>query len=270
MDKPTHHIDLLDKHISFEGEQRFYRDYAEPLGRDIELAIYVPTAALAERYCPVIYFLPDLEDSARLTANQSDYQRYANRYDTILVIPDLFAAYDGGIHDRLQRYHAEQDAVNDYILHNLPAVIEHHFRAYEIRSIMGFGFGGTLAMNLALQHPQQFRGVSAFAPWLGFYHTPWYRDHLGDVPLGADIDPLNWFEVHQDQDILPLWIDQGMEDPLLGKLIHIDTFAQSVSEHKDQDKVWINLRQRYDHTFYFVHSHIREHFVFHNEHNDDD
>ncbi|MBV7434602.1 esterase family protein [Cardiobacteriaceae bacterium TAE3-ERU3] len=266
----THHIELLDKHVSFEGEQRFYRDYAEPLERDVELAIYVPTAALEEQYCPVVYFLPDLHDSARSTSNQSDYQRYANRYETILVIPDLFGDYEGDTHTKLQRYHAERAQIHEYILKNLPAVIEHHFRAYEIRSIMGFGFGGTLAMNLALAHPEAFRGVSAMAPWLGFYHSPWYRDNLADLNFEPDIDPLNWFEENNDKDILPLWIDQGMDDDLLGRLIHIDTFEQSVTEHKDNEKVWINQRPRYDHTFYFVHSHIREHFVFHNEHHDDE
>lgn len=266
----THHIELLDKHVSFTGEQRIYRDDAEPLQRDLELAIYVPTAALEGKHCPVIYFLPDLHNSARETSSQSDYQRYANRYDTIFVIPDLFGAYDGDTRARLRQYHDERALIDEYILVNLPAVIEHHFRAYEIRSIMGYGFGGTLAMNLGLVRPEQFRGVSALAPWLGFYHSPWFRDNLSDVGFGPDIDPLNWFEAHQDQDILPLWIDQGTEDDLLGRLIHIDAFEQCVGEHKDHDKVWINYRQRYDHTFYFVHSHIREHFVFHNEHHDDD
>lgn len=86
----SHHIELLAKHVSFKGEQRFYRDRAEPLARDVELAIYVPVAALQERHCPVIYFLPGLFHSARSIAVQTDYQRYANRYDTIMVIPDIF------------------------------------------------------------------------------------------------------------------------------------------------------------------------------------
>lgn len=264
----SHHIDLLESHTSFKGEQRVYRDIAEPLERDMELAIYVPVAALKGKPCKVLYYLPGLQTNVRLVASQSDYQRYANRYDTLVVIPDLFNVYHGDDVERVGQYAQERKAMHEYILQNLPAIMEHYFPSFREASIMGYGFGGTLAMNIAL-HYSQYRSVSALAPWLGFYNTPWYLENLAHFDLPVDYDPLQWYEQNPKADSPPLWIDQGLEDDHLGRQIQLNAFEQVVSTRQDCDEIWINRHKRYDHSFYFVHSVIREHFVFHNEYYDD-
>lgn len=267
----SHHIDLLERHTSFEGEQRIYRDIAEPLGRTIELAIYVPVSALLEQQrCKTLYYLPGLQTNARLVASQSDYQRYANRYDTILIIPDLFNVYQGDDIARVGQYVAEQEQIARYILQSLPEIAENHFSVYDKCSIMGYGFGGTLAMSLALNHPESFRSVSALAPWIGFYNTPWYLEHLAGFHLPGEFDPLQWYEQNPTQQTVPLWIDQGLDDDYLGRQIQLEAFERVIAQRSDCDDIWINHHERYDHSFYFVHSHIREHFVFHNEHHPDD
>ena len=64
---------------------------------------------------------------------------------------------------------------------------------------------------------------------------------------------------------LPLWIDQGSDDDHLGSKIRPDLFEATVATRIARGEIWINWHPRYDHSFYFVHSHIREHFVFHSE-----
>ena len=120
-------LEQLEAHTSFKGEQRIYRHYAEALRRPLEIAVYVPVAMLLkERPCHTTYYLPGIQTSARLVASQSDYQRYANRYDTILVIPDLFNIYQGDDDARIGQYVHERDALDDYLLEELPAVLRAH------------------------------------------------------------------------------------------------------------------------------------------------
>lgn len=258
-------IELIASHTSFKGEQRSYRDFAEPLGRAIDLEIYVPVAQLRHEPCVVVYYLPSLQTDARLVASQSDYQRYANRYDTILVIPDLFSGYSGSEAERVARYWKEREAIETYLLSNLPEVINHHFNAYDIRSIMGYGFGGTLALDLALKNRLLYRSASALAPWIGFYGTPWFEEHFSGCDVGAAIDPVQWFLHHGAECVVPIWIDQGDQDNYLGKQIQLQKLEELIAVHPQREELWVNWRKRYDHSFYFVHSHIREHFVFHAE-----
>lgn len=270
MDKTeeSYHIELLRKYVSFKGQQCYYRDLAEPLDRYIELAIYLPEAVLEDKYCSVLYYIPDLGSTAHKAASQSNYQDYANRYDMIVVIPDLFGDYQGDTQERLLRYDQEREAIHQYITEYLPKVIEHHFRAYEVRSIMGVGFGGTIALNLAWHYPDKFRGVSAFSPWVGFMNTLWFNELFPDRQPSAEIDPLLKLQELGEENFLPLWIDIGSEDQLIGKQIHLESLEKAILNHPAQQKIIFNQRQGYDHSYYFVASHICEHFVFHAEYHD--
>lgn len=257
-----YHIELLESHVSYKGEQRFYRDYAEPLGRDIELAVYVPVASLLkERHCAVVYYLPELDCSARDVANQSDYQRYANRYDMILVIPDIFAGAAGDTAERLHRHQAEKEAVDAYLTASLPRVIDHHFRTFDVAGLMGYGFGGTVALDLALRYPGRYQGVSLFAPWLGFYGSLWQQAHCPGI--GAALDPLQALENGEKELHTPLWLDQGDADALLGSVIRFEAVERVLAAQPAECR--LNRRKRYDHSFFFVHSHMREHIVFQDE-----
>ena len=160
-------LELLASHTSFKGEQRLYRHYADSLHRPLEVAIYLPVASLLkERPCAALYYLPGLQTNARLVASQSDYQRYANRYDTILVIPDLFNVYQGDDIARTDQYTREHQAIAAYLQDELPATLAAHFALAPGRGIMGYGFGGTLAIYHARSHPASYHSASALAPWL--------------------------------------------------------------------------------------------------------
>ena len=234
-------LEQLEAHTSFKGEQRIYRHYAETLRRPLEIAVYVPVAMLLkERPCHTTYYLPGIQTSARLVASQSDYQRYANRYDTILVIPDLFNTYQGDDEARIGQYVHERDALDDYLLEELPAVLRAHLATTGGRGIMGYGFGGTLAIYHARTHPGSYHSASALAPWLAFMGTPWGDEHLARFNLPQHFDPNDWYAAHPDAPPLPLWIDQGSDDDHLGSKIRLDLFEATVAARIARGEIWIN------------------------------
>ena len=189
-------LELLASHTSFSGEQRLYRHYADTLHRPLELAIYLPLSALGKaRPCDVLYYLPGLQTNARLVASQSDYQRYANRYDTILVIPDLFNVYQGDDIARANQFAHEHAALAACLQDELPAALAAHFALKPGRGIMGYGFGGTLAIYHARTHPGSYHSASALAPWLPnfgigvtrSYRLPYLLPQAFVVAFGAGV-----------------------------------------------------------------------------------
>lgn len=261
-------IALLHCHTSFKGEQRLYQHYSPSLGRQIKLEIYVPVAQLKDKPCVVVYYIPSLQTNASLVATQSDFQRYANRYDCIVVIPDIFGHYAGTSAERVNQYWQEREQVHHFISDGLPSVINHNFNAYDVRSIMGYGFGGTVALNMSLEDRLNYRSASALAPWVGFYGTGWFETHLQKYGIGPEIDPLMNLKAKFNERLNPMWIDQGLNDAYLGEQINLEPFEALLKTHPQAEQMWINWHKRYDHSFYFVHSFIREHFVFHAEYHE--
>ena len=52
----------------------------------------------------------------------------------------------------------------DYIVEELPRLVEASFPATGVRSISGHSMGGHGALVVALRNPGRYRSVSAFAP----------------------------------------------------------------------------------------------------------
>ena len=57
----------------------------------------------------------------------------------------------------------------------------------------------------------------------------------------------------------------GQHDDHPGNKTRPNLLEATVANRIARSEIWINWHPRYDHSFYFVHSHIREHFVFHSE-----
>ena len=109
----------------------------------------------------------------------------------------------------------------DYVVHELPALVDAHFPTTIARGISGHSMGGHGALVIALRNPGMFRSVSAFSPIVAPSQVPWgekaFRAYLGD-------DREAWKQwdatalVARAVERLPLLVDQGDADL---SLIHI-------------------------------------------------
>jgi S-formylglutathione hydrolase FrmB len=74
--------------------------------------------------------------------------------------------------------------MHDYVVEELPALVEAHFPANAARAISGHSMGGHGALVAALRNPGRYRSVSAFAPRLpGHEDAEAHRaaEHVGGV-----------------------------------------------------------------------------------------
>jgi len=157
----------------------------------------------------------------------------------------------------------------DYVVKELPALIEVHFPVTDKRSIMGHSMGGHGALQIALKNPDRYAAVSAFAPIVNPSQTPWGQNALAAY-LGEN--PEAWAQYDSTAIIqtglagsrkLPILIDQGSGDEFYPKELQPETFVNAA--RGQGYNVRYQLRDGYDHSYYFIASFIDSHIEFHAE-----
>jgi S-formylglutathione hydrolase len=124
--------------------------------------------------------------------------------------------------------------------------------------------GGHGALTIALRNPGRYRSVSAFAPIVAPSQVPWgekaFSAYLGnDREAWKQYDAVELLKTASER--LPLWVDQGGADEFLDNQLkpHLLRAACDAANHPLQ----LNIREGYDHSYYFIASFIGEHFAHH-------
>src|SRR3546814_2128209 len=106
----------------------------------------------------------------------------------------------------------------DYVVQELPALIEAHFPVTAERSISGHSMGGHGALVIALRNPGRYRSVSAFSPIVAPTQVPWGHKAF-EAYLGSDREVWKQYDtvelIRTVQERLPLLVDQGLGDEFL-------------------------------------------------------
>jgi S-formylglutathione hydrolase len=153
----------------------------------------------------------------------------------------------------------------DYVLNELPALIAKNFPVNDVRGITGHSMGGHGALTLALNNPDVFTSVSAFAPIANPTASDWGRVQLLAY-LGADES--NW-AIHDatllvaakgwPRDVL---IDQGTSDQFLD-LLKPEALSQALATARIPST--FRMQQGYDHSYYFITTFAKDHVKWHAE-----
>jgi S-formylglutathione hydrolase len=152
----------------------------------------------------------------------------------------------------------------DYVVKELPALIESHFPVTQKRSIFGHSMGGHGALICVLKNPGKYQSVSAFAPIANPTGCSWgEKAFLGY--LGENRESWKAWDatclIESAQERLPLFIDQGSIDNFLIEQLKPEKLEAEC-------KKWghpIELRRQYDydHSYFFIASFIDEHLEYH-------
>lgn len=269
----------------FDGWHKQYTHQSTRLDCDMRFAIFLPPQAKAQKV-PVLYWLSGLTCSDENFMQKAGAFKVAAELGIAIVAPDTSprgenipddadGAYDFGLGagfyvNATQAPWNQHYQMYDYVLNELPALIEMHFPVSKNKSISGHSMGGHGALMLALRNPQQFKSASAFSPICNPINSPWgqkaFAGYLGD-------DKANWAQydsaelmrkVQKTADFVPMLVDQGTDDNFYkqGQLI---TESLIEAAKVNQYPLKVRMQSGYDHSYYFIATFIEDHLRFHGQ-----
>lgn len=271
-------MERVEQHASFGGRQEVWKHASSTLGCEMKFAVYLPPAALQGDHCPVLYWLSGLTCTEQNFITKAGAQAYAAEHGIVIVAPDTSPrgeavandpAYDlgqgaGFYVNATQAPWAPHFRMYDYVVDELPALVEAHFLVTAARAISGHSMGGHGALTLALKNPGRYRSVSAFSPIVAPTQVPWGQKAFAAY-LGNDRESWRAHDavelVKTATERLPLLVDQGEADEFLAGQLRPELLeaACQAAGHPLQ----LNRRAGHDHSYYFIASFIGEHIAHH-------
>ena len=270
-------IERIEHRACFGGWQDVYRHESKTLGCNMNFSVYLPPQAATQKL-PVLYWLSGLTCTEQNFITKAGAQRYAAEHGVVLVAPDTSPrgddvadadSYDlgkgaGFYVNATQAPWSRHYRMYDYVVTELPALIEANFPATGARAISGHSMGGHGALVIALKNPGRYRSVSAFSPIVAPSQAPW-GEKAFTAYLGEDKTTWECYDatalVATASERLPLLVDQGDADEFLDAQLkpHLLQAACAAAGHPLQ----LRLQRGHDHSYYFIQSFIGEHVAHH-------
>ncbi len=270
-------IENISSNKSFGGWHKQYQHQSSTLNCPMRFAIYLPPQA-SEQKVPVLYWLSGLTCTDENFMQKAGALRIAAELGMAIVAPDTSPrgmevaddpAYDlgQGASFYLNATQAPWQAhyqMYDYVVEELPALIEAHFPVTEARAIAGHSMGGHGALTIGLKHPERYRSISAFSPIVNPMNCPWGHKAFTQY-LGKNRDDWQAYDacelMKEASCDLPILIDQGSSDNFLEEQLTPQALI-AVAEEKAYPLI-LRMQEGYDHSYYFIASFIEDHLRFH-------
>lgn len=274
-----------ESHKLHGGELQVWQHDSNATNTPMNFAIYLPPKAFADEKCPVLYWLSGLTCTEQNFIQKSGFAEFASRYNIIVVVPDTsprgkdnsgetVANADGYDLGQGASFYinATQDPwskhfqMYDYIVEELPKLIEKNFPANDKRGIFGHSMGGHGALMIALRNAEKYASVSAFSPIVAPSQVPWgqkaFTTYLGeDKATWAKYDTVALIQQATDGKKLPILIDQGTADEFLVEQLKPELLEQAAKAVNYP--IALRRQDGYDHSYYFITSFIADHFEHH-------
>ena len=274
-------IENLSCNKSFGGWHKQYSHHSESLNCTMRFAIYLPPDATDDNKVPVLYWLSGLTCTDENFMQKAGAHRIAAELGIAIVAPDTSPrgedvaddeGYDlgkgaGFYVNATQSPWIKHYQMYDYVVSELPALIESRFPVSDKRSISGHSMGGHGALMIALRNPERYQSVSAFSPISNPIKCPWGQKAF-TAYLGKDITTWRNYDasilMQEAVKKVPALVDQGEGDNFLAEQLKPD-MLEAAAKLNDYP---LELRRHdgYDHSYYFISSFIEDHFRFHADH----
>lgn len=242
-------------------------------------AVFVPPQA-KDGKLPVLWYLSGLTCTHQNVMDKGEYRKLAAELGVIVVCPDTsprgedvadepdnwqFGKGAGFYVDATQEPYAKHYKMYSYITEELPALIAKEFPAdMDRQGIFGHSMGGHGALTIALKNPERFKSVSAFAPIVEPSTAGWSRPAL-EKYLGADESSWRPYDtvalIREGKSFPEILIDQGTADSFLDEGLRPWLLEEAVKG--TQTKLTVNMREGYDHSYYFISTFMDDHLRWH-------
>lgn len=275
-------IENLSCNKSFGGWHKQYSHQSVVLNSSMRFAIYLPPQASAAHKVPVLYWLSGLTCTDENFMQKAGVQHIAAELGVAIVAPDTSPRGDAVADD--EGYDLGKGAgfyVNateqpwqrhyqmyDYIVDELPALIEAHFPVTDQRAIAGHSMGGHGALVIALRNAGRYSSVSAFSPITHPMDCPWGQKAF-TAYLGKQQDAWREYDASElmrkaVDGSAPALVDQGEADDFLDSQLKPE--ALQAAAQLSGYPLELRRHEGYDHSYYFIASFIEEHVRFHASH----
>lgn len=274
-------IENLTINKSFGGWHKQYSHHSTTLNCKMQFAIYLPPQASNGNKIPVLYWLSGLTCTDENFMQKSGALRIAAELGIAIVAPDTSPrgaevaddeGYDlgqgaGFYVNATQAPWNRHYQMYDYVVQELPKLIESTFPVSSKPAIAGHSMGGHGALTIAMLNPQRYSSVSAFSPISNPMNCPWGQ-RIFSAYLGKDKASWRNYDaselMQQATQFVPAKVDQGASDDFMIEQLKPEMLsaAAQVSGYP----LDLTLHDGYDHSYYFISSFIEEHLRFHAEH----
>lgn len=274
-------IENISVNKSFGGWHKQYSHYSNILNCTMQFAIFLPPQVVCGKKVPVIYWLSDVSCTEENFMQKAGVQRLAAELGVAIVAPDTSPRGDDIVDDvehglgqgagfyvnATQAPWNRHYQMYDYVVDELPELIETHFPINEKSAISGHSMGGHGALVIAIRNPERYQSVSAFSPISNPMDVPWGQKAF-TAYLGQDRESWASYDtcalMRKAKHFVPARVDQGESDGFLDDQLT----SKKLSDAAKVSGYPLELNQHvdYDHSYYLISSFIEQHLRFHASH----
>lgn len=270
-------IEIESTNRCFGGRQLVVSHDSVAVKCRMRFGIYLPSAA-AQASVPAVYYLSGLTCTEQNVITKAGAQRYCEEHGVALVCPDTSPRGSGipdddstdlgvGAGFYVNATRAPWDThyrMYDYVVEELPGVVEGAFAVRGARAIMGHSMGGHGALVLGLREPGVFHSVSAFSPIASPRQSAWgiraLTEYLGDEPgAWSDYDASEL--LRRAEGGPPILVDVGSDDPFIATQLKPELLEAAATA--SGYPLTVRRQTGYDHSYFFVQTFVGEHIAHH-------
>jgi S-formylglutathione hydrolase len=274
-------MEILSENKSHGGRQLVVRHASRACRCDMAFSIFVPPQAEGSGNLPIVWYLSGLTCTHANVTEKGEYRAACAELGLIFVAPDTsprgddvpdaegydFGKGAGFYVDATEEPWAKHYRMWSYVTDELPRLVEAEFPVdMERQAITGHSMGGHGALTVALNFPDRFRSVSAFAPIVALSRVPWGEKALAGY-LGEDRSGWRKHDavalIEDGARVPELLVDVGAADQFLEQELRPELLERACAE----SGIALTLRHQpgYDHSYYFISTFMADHLRWHSE-----
>ena len=276
-------MQIVSEARSHGGRQLVVRHGSSATSTDMTFSIFLPPQADDGRKLPIVWYLSGLTCTHANVTEKGEYRSACAEHGLIFVAPDTsprghgvstapegqwdFGLGAGFYVDATEEPWAANYRMWSYVTDELPKLVAAEFPVnLERQAVTGHSMGGHGALTVALNFPERFRSVSAFAPIVAPSQVPWGQKALSGY-LGDNRDSWQKHDavalIESGASVDEILVDVGDKDPFIENELRPELLELACADAGIQ----LNLRIQpgYDHSYYFISTFMADHIAWHAE-----
>ena len=274
-------LEILSENKAHGGRQLVVKHASAATGTDMIFSIFLPPQADGGERLPVVWYLSGLTCTHANVTEKGEYRAACAELGLVFVAPDTsprgdtvadvedydFGKGAGFYVDATEQPWAKHFRMWSYVTEELPALLAAEFPVdLDRQGITGHSMGGHGALTVALNFPDRFRSVSAFAPIVAPSQVPWGQKALGGY-LGEDRSSWRGHDsvalIENGARLRELLVDVGDSDTFIEKELRPELLERACAEAGIP--LTLRIQPGYDHSYYFISTFMADHLRWHAE-----